>query len=53
MPDRFDKFVHEENIRNFKRQIEAEDDPVRLALLRRLLREEQMRTPVERPPLPS
>ena len=55
MPSRFDKFVHDENIRNFKRQIEeAEDDPVRLALLNRLLREEEVRIlPYVRPPARS
>jgi hypothetical protein len=48
MPDRLDKFVHDENIRKFTKQIEAETDPVRLAMLRTLLQEEQARLqPVE------
>lgn len=43
MPDALTKFVHDENIRNFTKQIEAETDPVRLALLRALLKEEEAR----------
>ena len=49
MPDRFDKFVHDENIRNFKKRIEAERDPARLEVLKRLLREEELRAPPKRP----
>ncbi|MEO9230781.1 MAG: hypothetical protein ABI216_17805 [Devosia sp.] len=41
MPNRFDKFVHDENLKDFGRQIEIETDPTRLALLKTLLREEQ------------
>jgi len=44
MPDRFDKFVHDENLKRFAQQIETETDPVRLAVLRALLKEEQART---------
>jgi hypothetical protein len=43
MPDRFDKFVHDENIKNFSKQLETETDPVRLALLKTLLKEEVAR----------
>jgi hypothetical protein len=43
MPNRFDKFVHDENLKSFSRQIEVETNPNRLALLRTLLREEQAR----------
>ena len=27
MPNRFDKFIHDENIKNFSKQIETETDP--------------------------
>ncbi|MEP7240228.1 MAG: hypothetical protein ABI697_05030 [Devosia sp.] len=40
MPDRFDKFIRDENIRNFTKQIETETDPKRLAMLKDLLRAE-------------
>ncbi len=43
MPNRFDKFVHDENLKNFKKHIAAETDPVRLTLLRTLLKEEESR----------
>lgn len=43
MPNRFDKFVHDENIKSFTRQIEFELDPTRLAQIKALLREEQAR----------
>ncbi len=43
MPDRFDKFVHDENIKNFTRQIETETDPAKLVVLKSLLSEEQTR----------
>jgi hypothetical protein len=43
MPGRFDKFIHEENIRDLGKQIEVETDQARLALLRSLLKEEQTR----------
>jgi hypothetical protein len=33
VPDRFDKFVHDENIKSFTQKIESELDPVRLAML--------------------
>ena len=41
MPNRFDKFIHDENIKNFSKQIETETDPVRLPLLKTLLSEER------------
>ena len=41
MPNRFDKFIHDENIKNVSKQIETETDPVRLALLKTLLSEER------------
>lgn len=41
MPNRFDKFVHDENIRSLTLQIETEADPIRLASLKTLLKEEQ------------
>ena len=47
MPNRFDKFVHDENLKHFSRQIEIETDPVRLAALKALLREEQLRLTFE------
>ena len=37
MPNRFDKFVRDENLRNFTSQIETETDHVRLAMLHVLL----------------
>lgn len=43
MPGRFDKFIRDENIKNFRRQIETETEPVHLAMLKTLLREEQSR----------
>ena len=43
MPDRFDKFVHDENIKSFTRQIEAETDQARLEILTTLLKEERAR----------
>ena len=43
MPDRFDKFVHDENIKSFLLQIETETEPVRLAMLVTLLKEERAR----------
>jgi hypothetical protein len=43
MPNRFEKFVHDENIRSFTRQIETEVDPVGLAMLKTLLKSEQAR----------
>ncbi len=43
MPGRFDKFVRDENIKNFRRQIETETEPVHLAMLKTLLKEEQAR----------
>ena len=43
MPNRFDKFIHDENLKSFSRQIEVETDPTRLVLLKTLLREEQAR----------
>ena len=43
MPSRHDRFVHLENIRNFEKQIEAETDPVKRAMLVQLLAEEWAR----------
>ena len=43
MPDRFDKFVHDENIKSFLLQIETETEPVHLAMLVTLLKEERAR----------
>jgi len=43
MPDLLDQFVHDENLRLFAQKIETERDPVRLAMLRTLLKEEQGR----------
>ena len=43
MSDRFSQFVHDENLRLFARKIEIETDPVRLAMLRILLKEERGR----------
>jgi hypothetical protein len=53
MPNRFDKFVHDENLKSFGRQIEIETDPTRLTLLKTLLREEQVRRVFEVPRRPS
>jgi len=50
MPSRFDKFIHDENIKSFSRQIETETDPARLTMLKTLLREEQVRG-VSQPPI--
>ena len=50
MPNRFDKFVHDENIRLFKKQIAIETEPVRLEMLRTLLKEEEWKaTPTKAP----
>lgn len=49
MPDRLDKFVHDENIKNFTMQIKTETDPVRLALLKALLKEEEARLAPDAP----
>ena len=45
MPNRLDKFVRDENIKYFSGEIEieTETDPVRLALLKTLLKQEQAR----------
>lgn len=43
MPDRFDKFVHDQNLKNFSLQIETETNPARLKMLKALLKEEQAR----------
>jgi len=40
MPTRYDRFVHEENIRRFQRRLEAETDPDKRSILRTLLVEE-------------
>jgi hypothetical protein len=45
MPKRFDRFIHDENIKNFTRQLERATDPVSVVLLKTLLREESDRTP--------
>ena len=44
MPNRFEKFVHDQNLKSFRRHIETSTDPVRLALLKTLFEEEQQRT---------
>jgi hypothetical protein len=45
VPKCFDTFIHGENIKNFERQIATEADPVRLALLKTLLKDEKARVP--------
>ena len=47
MPSRFDKFIHDENIKSL---IETETDSARLTMLKTLLREEQVRG-VSQPPI--
>jgi len=50
MPDRFDKFVHDENILRLTKQIAAEADPARLIVLAALLKEEEAKSqPLPRP----
>ena len=49
MPDRFDEFVHQENIREFKRKLAVETDPEKRKLLEGLLAAELAR----KLPLPS
>jgi len=53
MPNRFDQFVHDENIKRFTQQIETETDPVRLAQLKRVLKEELARVHGGAPKPPS
>jgi len=43
MPDRFNEFVHRENIREFQRKLETETDPEKRELLERLLAAEVAR----------
>ena len=45
VPKCFDTFIHGENIKNFERRIATEADPVRLALLKTLLKDEKARVP--------
>ena len=51
MPKRYDRFVHEENIRRFEKRLEAETDPDTRSILRKLLAEEwkQLELPPEAP----
>ena len=43
MPDRHNAFIHDENLRNFERQLAAEEDPDKRLLLQQLLAEEKAR----------
>ena len=43
MPNPLDTFVRDENIKNFSKQLTIETNPVRLTLLRTLLKEELAR----------
>lgn len=43
MPNRFDKFVHDENLKNFAAKIAIETDPIRLAQIKLVLKEELAR----------
>lgn len=51
MPTRYNKFVHEENVRRFEKLLEKETDPSKLTLLKQLLAEElkQLQQPPDRP----
>ena len=50
MPDLFNRFVQDENIRNFKRQIAAEKiDLVRLDILKSLLLAEEAKVLMGKP----
>ena len=49
MPDRYNEYVHRQNIENFTRQLATETDPEKRRLLLELLKAEQGR----RLPLPS
>lgn len=40
MPTRFEKFVHDENVKNLKMRLAAEFDPVRERTLQALLKAE-------------
>ena len=40
MPDRHSEFVHRENLKDFRRRLEAETDPDKRKLLEQLLHEE-------------
>ena len=40
MPDRHNEFVHRENLKDFRRRLEAETDPDKRKLLEQLLDEE-------------
>ncbi len=51
MPDRLDEFVHQENIREFKRKLAVETDPERRKFLEDLLAAELARKlPLLSPP---
>ena len=43
MPNRYDHFLHVENIRNFEIKLEAETDPATRAILERLMVVEKAR----------
>jgi hypothetical protein len=53
MPNRLDKFVRDENLKHFGRQIDIETDPTRLAMLKALLKEEEVRGMIKVPRRPS
>lgn len=53
MPDRLDKFVHDKNLKNFAAQMASETDPIRLAQLLVVLKEEQARVAGGAPKLPK
>jgi hypothetical protein len=51
MPNRFDAFLHSENIKNFEARIRAETHPGRLALLNSMLEQEKARMTGKKPPV--
>ncbi|UJW87288.1 hypothetical protein [Devosia sp. SL43] len=51
MPDRYDTFLHNENIKNFEAKIRVETDPVRLAWLHDMPAQEMAGTLVKKPPM--
>jgi hypothetical protein len=52
MLSRLERFVRDENIRNYKEQLRTETDPDRIRLLEALLRAEQAKDPGRRPSAP-
>jgi len=52
MLSRLEKFVRDENIRNYKEQLSKETDPARIRLLEELLRAEQAKETRRGPPSP-